>query len=394
VLAEIGELAFSARRAGEGAPSNQIWRCGTVAGSSLSNLTGLTVLGPDGFASLLNQPDPMVVSAQQITDTITLPISSATVSVPNAEVLQVSGDGDYQRDVDGARVFSVHFDYTVTLTLEPSGDPFRINDFLTPTLVHTDVDSASEGLLPWLINPVADLIIDAFSETIASEIQMSLSDQVNAAVMQMLKDQDAPQDTSVTLESVTLDPDNQQVLFTVWATVPETVLFGQCVSGVGAGGKRRPREQQGHLRAIRDALLLDNPEGVAYIETLANLSPVLVTLLRNDQALMRLVDDAVQRVLVDFPQTAPLEGALSEESAAVVRDTLRHLQHVGSPRIQLVAAALEPEVDRFVGKPAAPSSTANKTPRHPRFCRRRSFSSVVNVQPSNWSGKCSVRPAT
>jgi predicted RNase H-like nuclease len=367
-MSGFGELAFCARRPGEAAPSNQIWRSGLVTSSNLANLTGLAVLGPDSFASLLSQPDPMAVSARDITDSLVLPmvqgnghITSATVTVPNTQVLQVTGDGDYQRDVDGVEVFSVHFDYDVTLALEPSNNPFSIVDFLTATLVSVDVRSSSEGPLPWLTNFVADLVITAMQGWITSQIQPTLENDVNRIVLEVLNDQNAPQDTSITIESVTLDPVDQQVNFTVWATVPETVVFGECVGGVGSHGKRRPREQQEHLRAIRDALLLNSPEGAAYVETLSNLSPELVTLLRNDQALMSMVDDAVQRILLDFPTGAPQDGQLRPETGTAVRQVLQHLQRVASPRVALVAEALEPEVDRFVNRLAVEVLNSNRS---------------------------------
>jgi hypothetical protein len=196
---------------------------------------------------------------------------------------------------------------------------------------------------------------------ITSQIQPTLENDVNRIVLEVLNDQNAPQDTSITIESVTLDPVDQQVNFTVWATVPETVVFGECVGGVGSHGKRRPREQQEHLRAIRDALLLNSPEGAAYVETLSNLSPELVTLLRNDQALMSMVDDAVQRILLDFPTGAPQDGQLRPETGTAVRQVLQHLQRVASPRVALVAEALEPEVDRFVNRLAVEVLNSNRS---------------------------------
>jgi hypothetical protein len=351
-------LAMALLRPGESFPSGMIWRSGPLTSTSAQAIAGaIALLGPDSFQTLVGQPDPFVATAAQMSAGITVPtttgnftMTSATVSVVDATRLQVTGTGDYRRALRGFTLFTIRINFQVTFSIEPSNDPFDLNDFLLVRILDTHITSASGGTFGFLVNPIGTLIFGALTGSITAQIVPTLQRQVNQAVQHILASNNPPADLVITIDSVSLDPSAQTALLTVWAALPESDL---CSSGPSGGASLRQRDQQqlAQLRQIRDELLVGSPEGEAYVETLRELNLEILPRLLEDRSLRELVDETVAAVLHDLPVNDLANATLTPQTGALVHRVLDYLHEKAGGEVAVTAAALKDRVDRFVGTP-------------------------------------------
>ena len=240
--------------------------------------------------------------------------------------------------------------FTYVFSLQPSVQHPDASLLLDVQTTKLDVQSDNGTWFGWLINPVVNLLLDAFRPA-SGPVQANIQDLINSAMQSAVAAKSPVLGTTGAVQQVSVDPTNG-IMVQAWAGVP---LGSMCCGTVCSGSvKVRPVEQIAHLRAIRDNLLVKSPEGFAYACFIRDNNRQIMGLLVDHADLLAATDAVVARVLEDFTAEAPERGVLSSPSAATVTDLLDRFAAVAPAGLALSITGLKREVAKFVGVAAGP----------------------------------------
>lgn len=297
----------------------------------------------------LTDPDDTVLAVSDLEASITLPIIEGDMTITAMNLATVGGDiratgsGSYAAGFLG----DVPFDFTYDFDLDPVGSALSTRVIEVETM-STSVVGTAGGLLGWILNMLVGLIAFVFKGTIEDEIEDAVQERVDAAVDDAFTAAGAPAGAMATLLSVS--ESSGDVTIDPMVCIPLSQI--DCASLISSGSVRvRSRAELRKLRLMRDRVLLDQPQGKAYVILLRRHSREIIRLLVDDPKLLRRVDELVARGLDEFDSKDPAAGVMSARTADAARSIMKRLAAKGSRELRAVIEQTLPEVDGFVGRP-------------------------------------------